>query len=123
VLEPIEEMPPGTLGFRSVGPLQREDYADVLVPALREKIDAGEEIRLLFAAGDDFTETAGALWEDSKTGIELGVGHWKAWKRVAVVTDVDWVARAIKAFGWMSPGDVEVFGEHELDVAKAWVAA
>ena len=33
-----------------------------------------------------------ALAEDTKTGIALGVGHPKAWTRLALVTDVHWIA-------------------------------
>lgn len=121
MLEPIDGMPPGTLGWRSVGKLQPEDYTEVFVPAFREKLDAGEEIRMLFVVGEDFGETPGAMWQDAKAGVELGFGHLKAWKRVAFVTDVEWMRRAFKAFAWMAPGEAKLFSESELDAAKAWV--
>lgn len=35
MVQVIEDMPPGTLGFRVSGRLTREDYAGVLVPPLR----------------------------------------------------------------------------------------
>lgn len=37
----------------------------------------------------------GALREDTKAGITLGVGHPHACKRTALVTDVDWIAKAL----------------------------
>jgi hypothetical protein len=46
----------------------------------------------------------------------------KAWKRTAVVTDVDWIRKAMKAFGFMAPGEVRVFEPAELGAAKVWVA-
>jgi hypothetical protein len=56
-----------------------------------------------------------------KTG--LGVGHHSAWKRSAIVTDVDWVGKAYQMFARMTPGEVKVYGLGQLEDAKSWVAA
>jgi hypothetical protein len=122
VVEPIKEMPPGTIGFRAVGEVTREDYREVLEPALRAAVETGE-VRMLYVVADGFEMDAGALIEDAKTGLELGLGHLSAWKRTAVVTDVSWVQRAIKTFAFMAPGEVKVWGLAELEEARDWVAA
>ena len=122
MVETIEDMPPGTIGFRAVGELTREDYREVLEPALRAALEAGD-VRMLFVVPDKFEMDTGALMEDAKTGLQLGLGHLSAWKRTAVVTDVGWVQRAIKSFGFMAPGEVKVWGCDALDEARAWVAA
>jgi hypothetical protein len=44
-----------------------------------------------------------------------------AWKRFAVVTGVDWIAKSMRLFAWMVPGEVKVFDMSELDKAKEWV--
>jgi hypothetical protein len=122
MVETIADMPPGTIGFRAVGELTGEDYREVLEPALRAALEAGE-VRMLFVVPDKFEMDTGALIEDAKTGLQLGLGHLSAWKRTAVVTDVSWVGRAIKSFGFMAPGEVKVWGLDALDEARAWVAA
>lgn len=121
MVEPIEDMPPGTIGFRASGEVTREDYREVLEPALRAAVETGE-VRMLYVVADEFEMDAGALLEDAKTGLQLGLGNLSAWKRTAVVTDVVWVQRAIKGFGFMAPGEVRVWGSDELDAARAWVA-
>ena len=65
----------------------------------------------------------GALWENLKAGVQLGIGHRSSWERVAVVTDLEWVRRATELFGWLSPGEIKVFPLNELEAAKAWVAS
>jgi hypothetical protein len=35
----LQDMPPGTLGFRATGEITREDYADVLVPELHKALE------------------------------------------------------------------------------------
>ena len=44
-----------------------------------------------------------------------------AWKRVAVVTDVDWIRGASRAFGFVMPCHVRVFENADLAEARDWV--
>ncbi len=52
----------------------------------------------------------------------MGIGHPHAWNRTAVVTDVDWIAKAMHMFGWLTPGEVKLYGLDGLEDAKTWVA-
>jgi hypothetical protein len=122
MIEKIDDMPAGTIGFKAHGKLTRADYRDVLEPALRAAAEAGE-IRMLFELSDFDGVEAAAWWEDVKTGLGLGLGHHSAWKRSAIVTNVDWVAKAFHLFTWATPGEVEVFGLDQEDEARDWVAA
>ena len=108
MVERIEAMPAGTIGFKVVSELTGDDYRERIEPALAEAAEAGE-VRLLFEIDAGFGMDAGAVIEDAKTGLKLGIGHMKSWKRTAIVTDVDWIRKAIKAFGFMAPGEVKVF--------------
>lgn len=122
MIEPIDGMQEGTLGFRATGRVSRDEYRDVLLPRMKAAAEAGE-VRLVFAIGPDFERfEAGALVEDTKVGITLGIGHPHAWKRTAIVTDVDWVVHAIHLMGWMTPGELMVTGLDDLEAAKTWVA-
>jgi hypothetical protein len=123
MIEPIPDMPPGTIGFRAYGRVTKEEYSEVFLPPVREKVDSGEGIRLLYQVGPGFERfEAGALFEDAKTGWNLGVRHPDAWKRLAFVTDVQWMSQAAHAFAWMMPGELKLFGLEELEEAKGWVA-
>lgn len=121
MVERIEEMATGTIGFRVVEELTGDDYREQIEPALAAAAAQGE-VRLLFEIDAGFGMDAGAVIEDAKTGLRLGLGHMKAWKRTAIVTDVEWIRRAIKAFGFMAPGEVRLFAPAELGAAKVWVA-
>jgi hypothetical protein len=41
VVERLEGMPDGTIGFRVDGDVEREDYTDLLVPELRRAVKGG----------------------------------------------------------------------------------
>lgn len=122
MIEPLEDMPEGTIGFRATGRLTREEYREVLLPAMSAAAEAGE-VRMVFAAGPGFEEfEPGALVEDTKAGIRLGIGHPHAWKRTALVTDVEWIVKAVHLFGWLTPGELMVRDLDGLEEAKAWLA-
>jgi hypothetical protein len=122
MVEKIDDMPAGTIGFRASGKLTPEDYRDVLVPTLREAVQAGE-VRMLFVLSD-FEELEPRAWlEDAKTGVELGFLKHSAWKRSAIVSDAEWVKKAMRLFAWMTPGEVMVYDLDQEDEARAWVAA
>jgi SpoIIAA-like len=122
MIELIEDMPTGTIGFTASGKFTRDDYREVLEPALRKAVESGE-IRMLFKL-TNFEGLEPAAWfDDIKTGLGLGIGHHSAWKRSAIVTDVEWIAKAYHMFAWVTPGEVRVYDLDQLDDAKNWVAA
>jgi hypothetical protein len=123
MIERIADMPPGTVGFRVAGEVEREDYDNVLTPELRKALDAGGGLRTLYVIEDLDEIEPGALWADAKLGFDLGVRRHDQWVRSAIVTDIDWMARATRLFAWMIPGEARVFERSELEAAKAWVAA
>jgi hypothetical protein len=122
MIERIEEMPGGTVGLRASGKLSKEDYREVLEPLLGEAAEAGE-LRLLFLLTDFDGLEPGAWIEDVKTGLRVWIGDRSAWRRFALVTDVDWVARGTRMFTWLIPGEVKIVGLDGLQEAMAWVAA
>jgi hypothetical protein len=122
MVERLEGMPDGVLGFRAVGKLTREDYTEGMMPALREAAESGD-MRVVYVIGDDFHGLdAGAMVQDVKAGFEIGVGHHSAWKKLAMVTDVDWIRNSVHLLGFLSPGELKLFGLDELDEAKDWAA-
>ena len=121
VIQRIPDVPAGIVGLKASGKLTVDDYRDGLEPALKEGIDSGE-LRLLFVLTDFDGLEGGAVPEDVKTGLSAWLGHHSAWKRFALVTDVEWVAKAMHMFAWMTPGEVMVTGLDQLDQATAWVA-
>ncbi len=122
MLKLIQDLPQGVVGVEAQGQVSASDYEQVLVPAVdaaREAAGDGK-VRLLYVLGSDFPDyTAGAAWEDAK----LGLGRIRSWERIAIVSDAEWLRRAIHGLGWMMPGEVKVFGMGEADNARAWVVS
>ena len=113
----IQNMPPGTIGIDAVGKVTEDDYRDMLLPAVRDALERND-LRLLYVLGKEFDSySAGALWADTK----LFAQHPKGWKKVAIVSDADWLENSVKAIGWLMPGEIKVFETDEIDEAKEWL--
>jgi hypothetical protein len=117
MLEELQDLPDGVIGFEAVGEVEADDYTSALIPAL-EASDG--PIRLVYVLGERFTGySAGASWQDAK----LGLHHHGKWERAAIVTDADWIRHLAGLFGWMVPGKFEVFALDQRDAAIAWAGA
>jgi SpoIIAA-like len=121
MVETIADVPEGVTGLRASGKLTKEDYTGTLEPALQETMDSGEA-RVVFVIEDYEGIEPSAAIEDIKTGLGVEFAHRKDWKRLAVVTDIDWMAKAMHAFAWAMPGELRVYGTDELEEAKSWAA-
>jgi len=58
-----------------------------------------------------------------KTGLKVETQNRSAWKKLALVSGVDWVSKGMGLFAWAMPGELKVFEMDELDEAKSWVAS
>ena len=59
----------------------------------------------------------------SREDLKMGVEHIRAFKRIAVVTDIGWVHHLTGLFGWMTPGETKILPKIvEREAAIAWVA-
>jgi hypothetical protein len=115
----LSDMPPGVLGLEAVDDVEREDYANVVAPAVEAAIAEHGKVRLVYVLGSEFDEyESDAVWED----IKLGARHPASFERIAVVTDARWARPAMKLFSVMWPGRARAFALAELAAAKAWAA-
>ncbi len=117
MIKKLSDMPPGVIGFEASGKLHAEDYRDVVLPAIERAATVGD-VRFVIVMTEFDGMTGGALWQDLKLGIE----HFRAWRRIALVTDISWMHHLTDMFGWMTPGETKTFSVAELDAALAWVA-
>jgi hypothetical protein len=117
MIKELDGMPAGIIGFEAGGMLRAEDYRDVVLPALERAAAAGE-IRFVIIIPEFRGMSGGAVWQDLKVGVE----HLRAWKRIALVTDIDWMAQMTTLFGWMTPGEVRAFRLAQRDEAITWAA-
>ena len=121
MIELLPDMPQGVIGIRASGRLRGNELRD-FKPKIEELLKTGE-IRIVEVIGPDYEGFGpGGFVEDLKLGFGTVLPHHSAFKRIAIVSDKDWVARVLHALAWIIPGDLAVFGLDELDRAKEWAA-
>lgn len=121
MIEILPNMPDGVTGIRVSGHLRGEDLRE-LKPAMQELLDT-DAIRIVEVIAPDYEGFGpGGLVEDLKLGFGMLFQHHGAFKRIAIVTDKDWVVHTLHALAWMVPGELALFGADELERAKEWAA-
>ncbi|MBL0162887.1 MAG: STAS/SEC14 domain-containing protein [Xanthomonadales bacterium] len=120
MIEIVPDLPSNIFGAKAVGKITSSDYETVLVPAVEKAIRIHGSVRFLFLLGPEFDGySPGAMWHDMK----LGFAHLKAWKKLAVVTDHEWLAGATRVFAFAMPCPVQVFANSAFTEAVKWVSS
>lgn len=122
MIEVLQDMPAGVTGFQVSGRVSGEDLKN-FKPAMDDMLGSGEDIRIVEVITSDYEGFGpGGLVEDLKLGLGTFFTHHAAFKRVAVVSDKEWVVHTMHLVGWLMPGEVAVFGLNDLEQAKQWAA-
>lgn len=121
MIELMQDVPEGVIGIRVSGRLGGDELREVR-PAVEELVKTGE-IRIIEVIEPDYEGFGpGGLVEDIKLGLGTVLPHHSAFKRIAVVSDKEWVAHTLHALAWLVPGELALFGLDELERAKQWAA-
>jgi len=115
MIKVLTGLPDGVIGFETEGEVHAEDYRDVLIPEV-EKAAAPLRAVVVIPKWDGMS--GGALWED----LKLGLHTVRDLKRLALVTDIEWMGHALSLFGWLTPGEMKRFGLADRDAAATWAA-
>lgn len=119
MIEILESPKDDILEVRLSGKVTGEDYDETLTPAIEAASAKHDKIRMLAQIGPGFEGyTLQAAWDDTR----LGLTHWNGFERVAVATDVDWIATAVRAVSFAMPCPVKAFDLTDLDSARQWVS-
>jgi len=122
MIEVLADMPAGVAGIQVSGRVSGDDLK-AFKPTMDELLKSGEDIRIVEVIDSDYQGFGpGGLVEDLKLGLGTLFNRHAAFKRVAVVSDKEWVVHTIHLVGWLVPGELAVFGLDELEQAKQWAA-
>jgi hypothetical protein len=120
MIQLLPNLPGQVVGIVASGQVDASDYETIIIPAIEATLKAHGRVRILYQLDTSFTGfTPGAMWDDMK----VGVAHLKAWEKIAIVTDLDWIAGAIRIFGFVMPCPVKDFLNEEFEEAVNWISA
>lgn len=119
MIEVMQGLPDGVLGFIGRGRVTSAEYRAVKTPCIEAGFAQHRKLRVLWLMGEDFRSfSPGAVWLD----IALGLRHWRGWQRIALVTDTGWLRGVAHVFGVLIPGEFRLFPLRGLDEAQHWIS-
>jgi hypothetical protein len=116
MIELLEDLPRNVVGISVKGRVTREEFHQILAPAIAKSLRWRDKIRLYYELGSRFP---GSGWDD----LDLGFEHATCCERIAIVTDIAWVRLTVKAIRFLIPGEIRVFDTSEAEGARAWITA
>jgi hypothetical protein len=119
MIETIEGLPEGVIGWIAHGKLTAEDYKNVLEPALNAHYESGSKPNVLFEVAPDFDGVSGSgMWED----VRFGIRHLTGWGKIAIVGDGGWIVRTTDLAAHLFPQRLRSWPREGRDAAIAWLA-
>lgn len=116
----IKDLPDHVVGFFADGQITKDDFAQTVTPAVKTAFEKHEKVSILYELGGNITGVDfGAGFED----MIMGVAHFMRWKRIAIITNFDWMRKSAELFGTLMPAEVHAYTTAERDQARAWVTA
>ena len=119
MIEPIDALPSGTLGFRCSGRITGEEMQRMVTPPIEAALLEFDHIKALVVLEPNFEGLSlEAAWDDTA----LGLRHWDGFERLAVVTDLAWARHGVRAMAVLLPYPVHLFPLAEQDNARRWLS-
>ncbi|MCT2406827.1 STAS/SEC14 domain-containing protein [Chryseobacterium antibioticum] len=113
----IPEAPENVAAFNATGEITREDFENLVIPHVKEKVDEFGELNYLLYLDTDLDKfTMGAWLEDAL----LGLKNLSKWNRAAIVTDKEAVQNFTDIFSVLMPGEFKSFPKENLYNALYW---
>ena len=119
MLQLIDNLPAGTLGFSCSGQVSGEEMQRLVIPQVEGALLEHERIKALVILQPDFEGLSlEAAWDDTN----LGLRHWDGFERLAIVTDLAWARQATRALALLLPYPVQVFTHNDQEGARRWLS-
>jgi hypothetical protein len=118
MLEILPETDDKTLVVKAEQKLTHQDYQEVFIPQLNQRLAHTGKIRVLCYLANEFKGwELGAAWDDAV----FGINHRHDFEKIAVVGDEQWIKWATKIGSFFLDGQVATFTSKEFREALIWV--
>src|SRR6476620_757814 len=94
------DAPENVAAFRAIGEVTKQDYEDVVVPAVESLVKKTNELNFLLELDTNLGNYTAEAWvEDAMIGLK----NFTKWHRAAIVTDSDNIIMFTNAFSYIAP--------------------
>lgn len=115
----LKELPETMVGFRAEGEITKEDFDNVVMPAVKKAVERNDELNYMLELDTSIKNfTIGAWVKDAA----LGIINLSKWHRVAIITEDTGIIKFTKLFSFAMPGEFKGFKPEDKQQAITWVA-
>lgn len=115
----IKNIPDDIIGFSYDDEVTAADYETVVFPRVEAAEKKNKDLKVLLRLSENFTGfNLGAMKDD----LEIGLKYFRDWKKIAFVSDKEWMNHTVKAFGFLMPAKVRTFENKEMNEAIKWLS-
>lgn len=119
MIQHLSDLPKNIVGFKATGEITEKDFTDIVLPKVKELIDATDTLNYLLILETELNNfTIGAWMKD----IMMGIKHITKWNRVAIVSDVVAIRSFTNFFSYLIPGEFKGFEHIALQDAIDWIS-
>ena len=119
MLHPINDLPAHVIGFRATAHVNKTDYENVLIPAIKKIDKEHGHIHFIMVLETPVSNFTIAAWMQDAL---LTLKHYRGWKKIAIVTNEKGVEKFTNMVSAFIPGQTKGFTLSQLEEAKQWVA-
>lgn len=117
MLKLLEGFDDATVAIESEGEVTHKDYEEVLIPRVKEILETHKKVKCFIHFTEGSTYSVGAMATDAMFGFR----HLLSWDKVAIVSDIEWIHKAMRFILPIMPFKIKLFAEQEYDEAKTWL--
>ena len=113
-----DEFPDNVIAVNAIGVVSNKDYEEILLPAIKNRLQQYEKVSLLYVFGFEFKDfDVDPLWGDTL----LEAGYLSKVEKLTVVSNLKWIETGVKLFNIFIPFPVRFYNEQKILEAKAWL--
>ena len=120
MIDLLPGLPANVVGFKATGEVTREDFEKVVFPGIKKYTDTSRKLNFIFFVDTPLRNFSTGAWIRD---IWLGVKKFAAWRKVAIVSDVEKIRNFTDSVSHILPGEYRGFLPTEYEAAVQWAAA
>lgn len=116
----IQEAPQNVVAFRAIGDVGKEDYEQVVIPAIDALVKKQDRINFMLVLDTSLSNfTIMALMKD----LGVGIKHFTKWHKMAIVSESGAINTFTNLFSYIAPGEAKGFRHTQMEEALEWVSS
>ena len=113
-------LPPNVAGFKASGEVTREDFEKVIFPEVKRHTECSGKLNFVFFVDTPLKNFSAGAWIRD---IWLGLKQFAAWRKIAIISDVEKIRNFTDNISFLLPGEYRGFPIEKLDDAVQWASS